>query len=428
MFQLKKLRHQSLTVQIFIGLVAGALVGLIFNQWGGGESSFAGRFFVHGIFFAGGQIFIRALQMLVVPIVFVSLVCGTAGLGDVKKLGRIGGKTFFLYLATTGVAVSLGLIVAIFVAPGAGFQLQTEASFTAQHAPPLVETLIDIVPQNPVEALAKGEMLQIIFFALLFGLAMTLVEKPGERLLHLFNDLNEVVMKIVTMVIRISPLGVFCLIAKVFAEQGFTAILPLAKYFFTILFVLFIHLFGTYPLLLKFLGNLSPKMFFKKFYEVMVFAFSTASSNATIPVTLESVEKRLGVSRSVASFTIPLGATINMDGTAIMQGVATVFVAQAYGIHLVFGQYLLVIVTATLASIGTAGVPGVGLVMLSMVFQQVGLPIEGIGIIMAVDRLLDMTRTAVNVCGDAVVSCVVAKSEGQLDTAIYYEDPFGETL
>jgi len=246
--------------------------------------------------------------------------------------------------------------------------------------------------------------------------------------LAVFTDLNEVVMKLVGMVIRVSPIGVFCLISKVFAEQGFDAILPLAKYFFTILFVLLFHLFITYSAILKFLGKLSPVMFFRKFYEVMVFGFSTASSNATIPVTLEVVEHRLGVKKIISSFTVPLGATINMDGTAIMQGVATVFVAQAYGVDLTMVQYMTVILTATLASIGTAGVPGVGLIMLSMVFQQVGLPIEGIGIIMAVDRLLDMVRTAVNVSGDAAISCVVAKSEGQLDEDIFNEDPLIETV
>ncbi len=410
---------KNLTFQIFLGLVIGAAVGLLINVLSLSEVPFVRDFLVNGVFLAGGQIFLRALQMLVVPLVLVSLVCGTAGLGDIKKLGRIGGKAVVLYIATTATAITLGLITASFVSPGQGFELKAATDFQAAEAPPLVETFINIVPKNPIEAMAQGEMLQIIFFAILFGLAITLSGKSGEALYKIFQDLDVVIMKIVQMVILFSPIGVFCLIAKVFSEQGLTAILPLAKYFFTILFVLMLHLFGIYSLLLRVLAGLSPLKFFTKFKEAMFFGFSTASSNATIPVTLEAVEKRLGVNNSVASFTVPLGATINMDGTAIMQGVATVFVAQAYGIELGLNQYLMVILTATLASIGTAGVPGVGLIMLSMVFAQVGLPIEGIGIVMAVDRLLDMVRTSVNVAGDAVISCVVGKSEGQMNEEIF---------
>lgn len=428
MFKLSKLSHQSLTVQIFIGLVVGAVVGLLLNATQMNQIDWIKSVFINGVFHAGGKIFLASLQMLVVPIVFVSLVCGTAGLGDIKKLGRIGGKTVVLYLFTTACAISMGLLIAWIIRPGDGFELTTQAEFEAGEAPPLIDTLINIFPTNPIEAIAKGEMLQIILFSLLFGLAITLAKKSGERILELFLDLNEVVMKLVNMVIRVSPLGVFCLIAKVFANQGFDAIMPLAKYFFTILLVLLLHLTLTYPFLLKIVGKLSPIVFIKKFNEVMFFAFSTASSNATIPVSMDAVEKRLGVKKAVSSFTIPLGATINMDGTAIMQGVATVFVSQAYAIDLSFSQYLMVILTATLASIGTAGVPGVGLIMLAMVFQQVGLPLEGIGIIMAVDRLLDMMRTAVNVAGDATVSCVVAKSENQFNEEIYYESPESQSL
>lgn len=422
MFKLKKVSYHNLTVQIFIGLIAGAAIGLFFNILNLDEIVFFQSVFIDGIFHAGGQIFLRALQLLVVPIVLVSLVCGTAGLGDLKKLGRIGGKTVGLYLLTTAAAITMALSVAWLVSPGKGFELESEAEFEAVEAPPIVETFINIIPRNPIEAMAEGEMLQIILFAILLGLAMTVAGKPGERLLSLFQDVNDVVMKLVNMVIRISPLGVFCLIAKVFSDQGFDAIMPLAKYFFTILLVLILHLTVTFPLLLKFLAKLNPITFIKKFNEVMFFAFSTASSNATIPITLEAVQNKLGVNKSVGSFTVPLGATINMDGTAIMQGVATVFVAQAYGIDLAFSQYMTVILTATLASIGTAGVPGVGLIMLAMVFQQVGLPLEGIGIILAVDRLLDMVRTAVNVAGDGTVSCIVAKSEGQLDEKVFYRD------
>jgi len=291
--------------------------------------------------------------------------------------------------------------------------------YESKPAPKLIDVFSNIFPSNPIEAMATGEMLQIIVFALMIGIGLTLSKESGKRILTLFNDLNEVIMKLVMLLVEIAPYGVFCLLAKVFAQQGFAAIAPMAKYFFTVVGVLIFHTVIVYGFMLKSLGRLSPITFFKKYSEVMVFAFSTASSNATIPINLEVVEKKLGVHNSVASFTIPFGATVNMDGTAIMQGVACVFVAQVYGIHLGINDYLMVILSATLASIGTAGVPGVGLVMLAMVFNQVGLPVEGIGLIIGVDRLLDMTRTAVNVTGDAVVSCIVAKSANQFDEKVF---------
>jgi Na+/H+-dicarboxylate symporter len=297
--------------------------------------------------------------------------------------------------------------------------MNAASTFSASEAPSLIDVIVNIFPSNPIGAMVKEEMLQIIVFAILFGIGITLAGESGKRVLNTFNDLNEIIMKMVLFLVELAPYGVFCLLTKVFASQGFSAILPMAKYFFIVLLCLFLHVIIVYASLLKFIGKLSPVTFFKKYFEVIVFAFSTASSNATLPVNLEVTEKKLGVHNSVASFTIPLGATVNMDGTAIMQGVATVFVAQAYGIELGFNGYMMTILTATLASIGTAGVPGVGLVMLAMVFKQVGLPVEGIGLIIGVDRLLDMTRTAVNVIGDAVVSCIVAKSEKKFDEKVF---------
>jgi len=332
---------------------------------------------------------------------------------------RLGGHTFFLYTLTTAIAIAFALFFAELVDPGLGFTVTGPTNFDSKQAPGLLDVFSNIFPSNPVEAMAKGEMLQIIVFALLFGVGLTLSGDSGKRVLGLFNDLNEIIMKLVMLLVELAPYGVFCLLTKVFAVQGFGAIAPMAKYFFTVVGVLIFHCFFFYSLLLKTLGRLSPIKFFKKYSEVMVFAFSTASSNATIPVNLEVTEKKLGVHNSVASFTIPFGATVNMDGTAIMQGVACVFVAQAYGINLGINDYLMVILSATLASVGTAGVPGVGLVMLAMVFNQVGLPVEGIGLIIGVDRLLDMTRTAVNVTGDAIVSCIVAKSSNQFDEKVF---------
>jgi len=264
-------------------------------------------------------------------------------------------------------------------------------------------------------------MLQIIVFSLLFGFAMTLTGEPGRRLLAVFEDLNRVILRLVTILMEIAPYGVFCLLAKIFAEQGLGAIVQMAGYFSVVLVVLLLHGLVVYPILLTTLAGLDPRVFLRKMRNPLSFAFSTASSNATIPVTLETVEDRLGVHNSVASFTIPLGATINMDGTAIMQGVATAFIAQAYAFDLGPVQYLMVVLTATLASIGTAGVPGVGLIMLAMVLRQVNLPVEGIALIIGVDRLLDMVRTGVNITGDAAVTCIVARSEGQLDRAVFDE-------
>ncbi len=360
------------------------------------------------------MVFLASLKLLVVPLVFVSLVCGTASLDDVTKLGRVGGKTLGLYLLTTAIALTVAVLAAIVIQPGAGFELTTEASFVAKEAPSLAETFIGLFPTNPIQAMATGNMLQIIVFSVLFGLAITLSGEPGAKILDFFENLNSVILKLVMMLMNLAPYGVFCLIAKVFASQGFDAFANLLKYFFLVLAVLLLHALVVYPLLLKLLSGLDPITFFRNMRDPVALAFSTASSNATLPVTLENAEVRLGAHNSIASFTVPLGATLNMDGTAIMQGVATGFIAQAYGIDIGATGYLMVVVTATLASIGTAGVPGVGLVMLAMVLRQVNLPVEGIGLIIGVDRLLDMVRTAVNVTGDSAVTCIVAKSEGQL--------------
>lgn len=413
-------KGRKLTLKIIIGMMSGVIVGLIFNF--AGFEGFMKSFVLEGAIEVAGRIFLSSLKLLVVPMVFVSLVCGTGAIDDIKKLGRVGIKTFSFYVATTAFAIAMALFFAKIVDPGSGFKLldKSHASFEANNAPPLIDVISNIFPSNPIEAMAKGEMLQIIVFAILFGIGMSIAGESGKRVLNIFNDLNEVIMKMVLFLIEIAPYGVFALLTKVFASQGLDAILPMAKYFFTVLFVLLLHLFLTYGLMIKFFAKLNPVYFYKQFKDVMVFAFSTASSNATIPISMETCEKKLGIHNNVASFTIPMGATVNMDGTAIMQGVATIFVASAYAIPLGFSDYLMVILTATLASIGTAGVPGVGLVMLAMVFNQVGLPIEGIGLIIGVDRLLDMVRTSVNVTGDAAVSVIVAKSENQFNEETYY--------
>ncbi len=406
-------KPKGLTYKIIVAMILGLGLGVLINLFG--EADWVQSYLVNGFLYAGGKIFVASLKLMVVPLVFVSLVCGTASLDDITKLGRVGGKTLGLYLATTGIAITLALIAAAVFEPGVGFNLTSEVSFNAKEAPPIVDTIVNIFPTNPFKAFTDAKMLQIIVFAGLFGVALAISGESGKRVLGFFTDMNEVIMKMVMMIMLIAPYGVFCLIAKVFSEQGIQAILPLAKYFVIVIAVLFLHVAITYAGLVKFMAKLSPLKFFKKFKAVPFFAFSTASSGATLPVTLENVEHKLGVDNSIASFTIPLGATINMDGTAVMQGVATVFIAQAYGIDLSVMDMLIVVLTATLASIGTAAVPGVGLITLAMVLKQVNLPVEGIGLIIGVDRLLDMTRTAVNVTGDAAVSLVVARTEGMFN-------------
>ncbi|MBE1286505.1 MAG: cation:dicarboxylase symporter family transporter [Alteromonadaceae bacterium] len=409
-------------------MIAGAVAGLLLNAVFGESCDLViagvslNDNLVDGLFGALGQIFIASLKMLVVPLVFISLVCGTSSLSEPAKLGSLGGKSIALYITTTAIAISIAIVAALIIAPGEGLNLTTEATYSAKEAPALSQVFVNMFPSNPIASMAQGNMLQIIVFAVIFGVALTLAGDSGERIKAAFNDLNNVMMKIVSMVMAIAPYGVFVLMAKLFASIGFDTILGLAKYFFLVFFVLVFHGLVTYPVLLKTLTGLDPRMLLNKMKQTCLFAFSTSSSNATLPVTMATARQKLGVQSSVSSFTIPLGATINMDGTAIMQGVATVFIAQVYGVDLSVTDYLLVILTATLASIGTAGVPGVGLIMLAMVLQQVNLPVEGIALIIGVDRLLDMTRTAVNVTGDCMVACIVAKSEGELDESVF-NDP-----
>jgi Na+/H+-dicarboxylate symporter len=424
----------SLTAKILWALLAGLLTGVFINKVLGGVSfdlgitQFAPQSFLVDIFHVGGKIFVNCLKMMVVPLVFVSLVCGVCSLSDTSKLGRLGGKSISLYIATTAIAITIAITLAIVIAPGVGAEWVSDATLTGKEAPSLGQVIIDMFPTNPIAAMANGAMLQIIVFAILFGLAMVMSGDTGKRLTSLFEDINTINLKLVGILMGFAPYGVFCLIAKLASTINIADFgLYLAQYFFTVLGALFIHALVTYPTILKILSGLNPVIFLKKMKNAQLFAFSTASSSATLPVTLETATKKLGVDPKVASFTVPMGATINMDGTAIMQGVATVFIAQAYGVDLSVSDYLMVVLTATLASIGTAGVPGVGLIMLTMVLQQVGLPLEGIAIIMAVDRLLDMTRTAVNVTGDCMVSCIVAKSEGEFNEAIFADPDAGAT-
>lgn len=413
----------SLTKRILIAMALGIITGIIINnvnpliaQQSPGTGTWLQILVVDGFFDAIGKVFVASLKLLVVPLVLVSLVCGTASLGDNSRMGTLASKTVALYLLTTGIAIALAIIIANIVGPGVGLNLTAAANDGLQANVSVKETFINIFPSNPFQAMAEGNMLQVIVFAILLGIAISKTGSTGKPILDFFKSLNEVVLKMVLLLMYFAPFGIFCLLAKLFANTGYGIFDDLLSYFLTVLGVLLLHGLVVYTSLLRFFANLSPIIFLRKMRSVMIFGFSTASSNATLPITLRTVQEELGVNTKVASFTIPLGATINMDGTAIMQGVATVFIAQAYGIDVGMTGYLLVVLTATLASIGAAGVPGVGMITLAMVLQQAGLPIEeGIALIIGVDRLLDMVRTAVNVTGDAAVSTVVANSENLLD-------------
>ena len=411
----------QLSTKILVGMSAGIIVGLLFNTLGGSDpdESVLITWIVENIFDVIGKIFVVSLKLLVVPLVFFSLVCGSASMGEDIKMGQVAIKTILLYLLTTAIAVSIALLVANIVDPGVGINTGTIDSFEVKNAPSVKEVLIGIFPDNPFRAMVDGNMLQIIVFAILVGVAILKTGDSGKTVLRGCVLINEVIMKMVFMLINLAPYGVFCLLAKLFTREGFSAIVNLAIYFSTIVFVLSFHAAVIYSAILYIFTGLNPLKLFKNMRPAMLFAFSTSSSNATIPVTLTTARNRLGADNSIASFTIPLGATVNMDGTAIMQGIATVFIAQAYGLELSMIQYVSVVATATLASIGTAGVPGVGLITLAMVLQQVGLPVEGIGLIIGVDRLLDMLRTVVNISGDGMVTTVVASSEKRLDRAVF---------
>jgi len=407
----------TFTFKIIIGMIAGIIIGLLV-RWLPLSASVQ-NFLIDNIFRVGGDIFLNIIRMLVVPIVLVSLICGGSTLGDLKRFGRVGGKTVFLYLLTTVVAITLAILFADLLHIGHGLNLKTTDQMVAQKPPGIRNIIISMFPSNPFKAMSQGIMLQVIIFALLFGAAVSATAEKATKLINIFQEINEVLMKLITMIMRTAPYGVFCLLAALFARMGFTVISDLASYFFLVLAILFIQMLVTYSVFLKLFGRLSPIMFFKKMRDAMLFAFSISSSNASIPVVLKTVEKRLGVDNGIASFIIPLGSTINMDGTAVMQGVATVFIAHAYNIPLGITGYLIVILMATLASIGTAGVPSVGLITLAMVLEQVGLPVQGVALIIGVDRLLDMVRTAVNISGDSMIACLVAKSEKVLDQNVF---------
>lgn len=414
----------GLSTQIFIALLIGALFGVVIHYWIP-SSYIKDTVIVEGVLYVVGQGFIRLMQMLVVPLVFCSLICGSMAIGDTKTLGKVGVKTIGFYLVTTALAVCVALGSALLINPGRGLDMDAVQKGTvssATEATSLVDTLLNIIPKNPIQSMANGDMLPIIVFALFVGIMLAKLGTRGSVVANFFSQFNDVMMEMTMAIMKVAPIGVFCLIARTFATVGFSAFAPMLKYMGNVTLALAIQCLIVYQILLFVFTRLNPLKFIKKFLPVMGFAFSTATSNATIPMSIDMLSKKMGVSKQISSFTIPLGATINMDGTSIMQGVAVVFIAQAYGIPLTMGNLATVVVTATLASIGTAGVPSVGLVTLAMVLNSVGLPTEGIALIMGIDRILDMIRTAVNITGDAVCTTIVCHQEGSLNREVFNKD------
>ena len=418
----KEKKKISLTSMIFIALIAGAITGMVLHYLVP-DSSVKNDVIVEGVLYVLGQGFIRLMKMLVVPLVFCSLVCGSMAIGDTKKLGNVGGKTLAFYLVTTAVAVAVALGIGTLLRPGIGLdmsKIQVNASdIETMESTSLVQTILNIIPDNPIKSLASGEMLQIIVFALIIGVILAKLGERAETVSNFISQFNDVMMEMTMTVMKVAPVGVFCLIARTFATVGFSAFAPMLKYMGNVTLALALQCFVIYQVLLFVFTRLNPIKFVKKFLPVMGFAFSTATSNATIPMSIDTLNKKMGVSKQISSFTIPLGATINMDGTSIMQGVAVIFIAEAYGIHLTPANLATVVVTATLASIGTAGIPSVGLVTLAMVLNSVGLPTEGIALIMGIDRILDMLRTAVNITGDAVCTTIVSHQEKALNREVF---------
>ena len=419
----KEKKKIALSTKIFIALISGALLGVLIHYFMP-NGYFRDTVLVGGIFYVVGQGFIRLMQMLVVPLVFCSLVCGSMSIGDTKTLGKVGIKTVIFYLFTTAMAICIALGVASLINPGIGISLESvkAADVTVAEPTSFADTLLNIIPKNPIGSMANGDMLPIIVFALFVGILLAKMGSKASTVSNFFSQFNDLMMEMTMAVMTIAPIGVFCLIAKTFSEIGFSAFLPMLKYMGAVILALAIQCFGSYQALLFVFTRLNPIRFIRKFVPVMMFAFTTATSNATIPMSIDTLNKKMGVSKKISSFTIPLGATVNMDGTSIMQGVAVIFIGQAYGIALTPSDMLTVIATATIASIGTAGVPSVGLVTLSMVLPSVGLPTEGIALIMGIDRILDMMRTAVNITGDAICTTIVAHQNKMLDRSVFAKD------
>ena len=430
----------KLYTKISIGLVLGATAGVGSNLLASRTGS---TWMQTGLSALSpvGDAFINAITMIVIPLVVASLIIGVASLGDLRSLGRLGGKTLGYYLATTAIAVTIGLTLANLVKPGSGIDDESRAALLeeyggdaegriqlAEDTPTLTEVLVGMIPRNPVRAMADGDMLQLIVFTILFGAAASMLREEHKKpIVDLFVAINQISMTIIGWIMGVAPYAVFAIIAAVTAQFGLDILKSLAVYTVVVVVGLLIHAFGTYALLVKFLARRKLSEFYRAAREVQILGFSTSSSNATLPLTIKTAEEKLGISSRVAGFVLPLGATINMDGTALYQGVAVMFIAQVYGIDLSITDQLIVVLTATLASIGAAGVPSAGIITLTLVLLQAGVPAQGIALILGVDRILDMLRTAVNITGDLSTAAFVARSEGEV-VAGAIEGPEGESV
>lgn len=399
---MKRIGKIGLLPQILIAFVLAIIAGIIFGPSIGIVEPF-------------GILFLRLIQFIIIPLIVSSLIVGVASTGDMQTLGRIGGKTIVYYLATTLVAVVIGIFAGVIFKPGAGVDIST-----AGEIPEVTETggvinvLLELIPTNPLESLSSGNILQIIFFALFIGLGITMVGKKAQPVYEFFDGLAEIMYKITWMIMKLIPLGIFGLLAPIIGEYGLTVLLPLIKLVTIVAVGCIVHALFTYSVGVKVLGNMNPLKFFKGILPASLVAFSTQSSSGTLPVTIKCTEDELGVSKKVSSFVLPLGATVNMDGTSLYLSVAALFAAQAYGIELTFVQFLTLILIATLGSIGTAGVPGAGLVMLTLVLTSLNLPLEAIALIAGVDRFMDMFRTSVNITGDASGAVIIQELEDKV--------------
>ena len=403
----------SFTKKIIVAMILGIITGVFLNIFCYDTS--LSDFIVINFFNIVSDLFISALKLVIIPLIFFSIVCGIISLSDDTSLSRLGIKTLSLYLITTIIAISLGLLFSSFIdyEPILLSNLETNVSIDN------IKTESNIFPTNIFQSLSDGNIIHLLIFSVLIGIAASKVKDNAKTFINYFHEFNTVINELVKIIISFTPIAVYCILSKTFATQGLETLTPLMGYFFTVAFVLLIHFFITFSLLLKTFTNLNPKKFFINIKEVIVFTFSTSSSSASIPFTLKAATEKCGINKSISSFTIPLGATINMDGTAIMQGCATFFLASLYGIDLGMSEILTIVVTATIASIGTAGIPSAGIIMLTVIFTQIGIPLEGITLLLGVDRLLDMMRTSINVSGDLCISCIVASSENKIDETIY---------
>lgn len=402
-----KIVRINLLTQILIAFVIAIILGMIF-----GTSI--------EVIEPIGELFLRLIKFIIVPLIVTTLIVGVASTGDPKSLGRVGGKTIIYYLLTTAIAIVIGLAFAYLISPGKGLSIDVEAAEAVEvnESEGVVQTLLNIVPTNPFESLMEGNVLQIIFFAIFVGLAITFIGKKAEPVQRFFESFSEIMFTITGIIMRFAPIGILGLVAPIVGQYGAQVLLPLVKIIIAVAIACIVHALVVYSVSVKTFANINPLTFFKGIGPAAVVAFSTASSAATLPVTLKNTQENLGVSNKISSFVLPLGATVNMDGTAIYQGIAVVFIAQFYGLELSFLQLMTVVLTTVLASIGTAGVPGAGMIMLAMVLSAIGLPLEGIALIAGVDRILDMFRTVVNIVGDASCAVFVAGTEDEIDRTV----------